>query len=120
MEQTQEHTTHIQPRTRYGFTIWSPIVSTTNITKPQALQNTTHCNWLHINIQHLNDKINKLPRHIHLNFHDSQIRQKPQHLTHPLHSLTIHTTPDERNKLHSTTTNTTTHKNVTLAHIEQN
>ena len=42
------------------------------------------------NTQHLHDETNVLPIHQHLQLHASQIRQKTQHPTHPLHKLTIH------------------------------
>ena len=42
------------------------------------------------NTQHLHDETNVLPIHQHLQLHASQIRQKAQHPTHPLHKLPIH------------------------------
>ena len=41
------------------------------------------------NTHHLHDETNVLPIHQHLQLHASQIRQKAQHPTHPLHKLTI-------------------------------
>ena len=66
----------------------------TNIDKLQIVQNTdlriaTGCTH-DTNTQHLHDETNVLPIHQHLQLHASQIRQKAQHPTHPLHKLTIH------------------------------
>ena len=73
---------------------WSPNASETNIDKLQIVQNTalriaTGCTH-DTNTQHLHDETNVLPIHQHLQLHASQIRQKAQHPTHPLHKLTIH------------------------------
>ena len=62
--------------------------------KLQIVQNTalriaTGCTH-DTNTQHLHDETNVLPIHQHLQLHASQIRQKAQHPTHPLHKLTIH------------------------------
>ena len=119
----------------YASTIWSPNASETNIDKLQIVQNTalriaTGCthdtNTQHphdTNTQHLHDETNVLPIHQHLQLHASQIRQKAQHPTHPLHKLTIHPhTP--RLKKQTTfnninyTTNIDTHQDtVTQQHI---
>ena len=93
-------------------------VSTTNITN--NTESTTHCKCLTLdtNIQHLHDKANILTLHT---LQASQNRHKSQH---PTHSHTKHTHPENRNKLHATTTNilhTSKHtEKVTLAHIKQN
>ena len=42
------------------------------------------------NTQHLHDETGVMPIHQHLQLHASQVRQKAQHPTHPLHKLTIH------------------------------
>ena len=75
---------------------WSPNASKTNIDKLQIVhkvQNTlriaTGCTH-DTNTQHLHDETNVLPIHQHLELHASQIRQKAQPPTHPLHKLTIH------------------------------
>ena len=53
------------------------------------------------NTHHLHDETNILPIHQHLQLHASQIRQKSQHPTHPLHKLTIHPhTPRLKKKKH--------------------
>ena len=62
--------------------------------KLQIVQNTalriaTGCTH-DTNTQHLHDETNVLPIHQHLQLHASQIRQKAQHPTHPLHKMTIH------------------------------
>ena len=79
---------------RRPYRRWSPNASETNIDKPHIVQNTalriaTGCTH-DTNTQHLHDKTNVLPIHQHLQLHASQIRQKAQHPTHPLHKLTIH------------------------------
>ena len=62
---------------------------TTDSTKNTALSIATRCRH-DTNTQHLNDETNVLPIHQHLQLHTSQIRQKAQPPTHPLHKLTIH------------------------------
>ena len=100
-----------RPVLEYASTIWSPNASKTNIDKLQIVQNTalriaTGCTH-DTNTQHLHDETNVLPIHQHLQLHASQIRQKAQHPTHPLHKLTIHPhTPRLKNKQHSTTPTT--------------
>ena len=101
-----------RPVLEYASTIWSPNASETNIDKLQIVQNTalriaTGCTH-DTNTQHLHDETNVLPIHQHLQLHASQIRQKAQHPTHPLHKLTIDPhTPRLKNKPHSTTSTTT-------------
>ena len=79
-------------------TIWSPLASDTNINKLQVTQNTalriaTGCTP-DTNTQHLHDETHTLPIKEHLQLHASQIRQKLQHPTHPLHYITTQqTTP---------------------------
>ena len=81
--------------------IWSPIASTTGITKLQTIQNmalriATGCTS-DTNIQHLHNETNILPLNSHLKLHSSQLRQKSQHPTHPLHKFTV-LTENERHK----------------------
>ena len=88
------HTNHEHAVSVWCSTIWSPNASETSIDKLQIVQNTalriaTGCTH-DINTQHLHDETNVLPIHQHLQLHASQIRQKAQHPTHPLHKLTIH------------------------------
>ena len=79
----------------------SPIASTTGITKLQTIQNmalriATGCTS-DTNIQHLHNETNILPLNAHLKLHSSQLRQKSQHPTHPLHKFTV-LTENERHK----------------------
>ena len=109
-------------------TIWSPNASETNIDKLQIVQNTalriaTGCTH-DTSTQHLHDETNIQPIHQHLQLHTSQIRQKVQHPTHPLHKLTIHphtprlkkqTTFNNINNINYTT-NIDTHPNTVTQH----
>ena len=90
-----------RPILEYASTIWSPIASTTGITQLQTIQNmalriATGCTS-DTNIQHLHNKTNILPLNAHLKLHSSQLRQKSQHPTHPLHKFTV-LTENERHK----------------------
>ena len=90
-----------RPILEYASTIWSPIASTTGITKLQTIQNmalriATGCTS-DTNIQHLHNETNILPLNTHLKLHSSQLRQKSQHPTHPLHKFTV-LTENERHK----------------------
>ena len=90
-----------RPILEYASTIWSPIASTTGITKLQTIQNmalriATGCTS-DTNIQHLHNETNILPLNAHLKLHSSQLRQKSQHPTHPLHKFTV-LTEKERHK----------------------
>ena len=90
-----------RPILEYASTIWSPIASTTGITKLQTIQNmalriATGCTS-DTNIQHLHNETNILPLNAHLKLHSSQLRQKSQHPTHPLHKFTV-LTENERHK----------------------
>src|SRR6476469_5201561 len=76
----------------YGNTLWSPIISNTNFNKLQTTQNTalriiTGCT-ADTNIQHLHTETQILPLSTHLKLHASQLKQKAQLPTHPLHSFT--------------------------------
>ena len=90
-----------RPILEYVSTIWSPIASTTGITKLQTIQNmalriATGCTS-DTNSQHLHNETNILPLNAHLKLHSSQLRQKSQHPTHPLHKFTV-LTENERQK----------------------
>ena len=90
-----------RPILEYVSTICSPIASTTGITKLQTIQNmalriATGCTS-DTNIQHLHNETNILPQNAHLKLHSSQLRQKSQHPTHPLHKFTV-LTENERHK----------------------
>src|SRR5688572_4938108 len=75
----------------YANTVWSPIISDTNLQKLQTTKNNT----LRIitgctsdtNTQHLHKETKTLPLFNHLQLHASQLRQKSQLSTHPLHDL---------------------------------
>ena len=49
------------------------------------------------NIQHLHNETNILPLNAHLKLHSSQLRQKSQHPSHPIHKFTV-LTENERHK----------------------
>ena len=90
-----------RPILEYASTIWSPIASTTGITKLQTIQNmalriATGCTS-DTNIQHLHNETSILPLNAHLKLHSSQLRQKSQHPTHPLYKFTV-LTENERHK----------------------
>jgi hypothetical protein len=81
-----------RPILEYGSTTWSPIISNTNINKLQTVQNTalriaTGCT-ADTNIQHLHDETQVLPLDLHLKLQASQLKQKAQLATHPLHKYT--------------------------------
>ena len=82
----------------YASSIWSPMASPTSINKLQVMQNAalracTGCTH-DTNIQHLHDETNILPIQKHLQLHASQVRQKAQYLSHPLHRYTTHNTTE--------------------------
>jgi len=84
----------------YASTIWSPIMSDTNLEKLQIVQNTalriiTGCTGNTIT-QYLHDETETLPLTEHLRLHASQLKQKAALPTHPLHKLT-QPTPRPRN-----------------------
>ena len=98
---TPDHPINTGPILEYASTIWSPIVSTTGITKLQTIQNmalriATGCTS-DTNIQQIHNKTNILPLNAHLKLHSSQLRQKSQHPTLPLHKFTV-LTENERHK----------------------
>src|SRR6476469_4398157 len=78
-----------RPVIEYGNTLWSPIISYTNLNKLQATQNTalriiTGCT-ADTNIQHLHTETEILPLSIHLKLHASQDKN-----LNFLHILFIH------------------------------
>ena len=106
-----------RPILEYVSTIWSPIASTTGITKLQTIQNmaliiATGCTS-DTNIQHLHNETNILPLNAHLKLHSSQLRQKSQHPTHPLHKFTVLTENERHKKKQSLTTTTITQSTLT-------
>ena len=83
--------TIILPVIEYASTVWSPIISDTNLQKLQTTQNNalriiTGCTS-DINTQHLHKETKTLTLSNHLKLHASQLRQKSQLPTHPLHDL---------------------------------
>ena len=91
-----------RPILEYASTIWSPIISDTNIQKLQAIQNAalriaTGCTR-DTSIQHLHDECSILPIKQHLILHASQLRHKAHHPTHPLHTLTQQSPPPRLRK----------------------
>ena len=93
----------------YASSIWSPMASPTSINKLQVMQNAAltlrGCTGIthDTNIQYLHDETNILPIQKHLQLHTSQVRQKTQYPSHPLHRYTIHNTSQRLKK--STTFN---------------
>ena len=84
----------MRPTLEYASSIWSPMASPTSINKLQVMQNAalracTGCTH-DTNIQHLHDETNILPIQKHLQLHASQIRQKAQYPSHPLHKYTTY------------------------------
>merc|ERR1712074_459795 len=81
-----------RPQMEYASTIWSPIISHTNTTKLQTIQNSalrtiTGCTR-DTNAEHLHEETKILPIDKHLKLHASQLRQKSQDPDHPLHHIT--------------------------------
>ena len=79
------------PVIEYASTIWSPIISDVNLNKLQIIQNDalrtiTGCTS-DTNTQHLHVETKILPLRNHIRLHASQMRQKSQLPTHPLHDL---------------------------------
>jgi hypothetical protein len=77
-----------RPIIEYGSTIWSPIISDSNLNKLQVVQNAalrtaTGCTR-DTNLQHLHEETDVLPLKEHLKLHASQLRQKSQLANHPL------------------------------------
>ena len=67
-------------------------------------------------IQHLHDETQILPLYTHLQLSASQIRQKSQHPTHLLHSLTKHTTPTPKKQTAFNNNKYTTHQDTQKSH----
>lgn len=79
------------PVIEYASTIWSPVISNLNLQKLQSTQNEalrviTGCTS-DTNTQHLHTETKTLPLSNHLKLHASQLRQKSQLPSHPLHDL---------------------------------
>src|SRR4029077_1762601 len=119
-----------RPIIEYGSTLWSPIISETNLNKIQTTKNTalriiTGCT-ADTNIQHLHNETEILPLRNHLKLHASQLRRKAQLPTHPLHHLTKQNPSRRQMKQtifenNSFTTNRDTNQtNATTETIKQN
>ncbi|MGK2940486.1 MAG: reverse transcriptase domain-containing protein [Immundisolibacter sp.] len=99
---TTTYKTICRPILEYASTVWSPIVSNTNINKLQTTQNTalriaTGCT-ADTNAQHLHEETHVLPVQEHLKLHASLLHQKAQHPDHPLHKLTQQQAPPRNMK----------------------
>src|SRR6267154_1536919 len=80
-----------RPIIEYASTVWSPILSSTNLQDLQFIQNNalrviTGCTS-DTNTQHLHTETKTLPLMNHLRLHASQLRQKAKLPMHPLHEL---------------------------------
>ena len=80
-----------RPQLEYASTVWSPIISTTNMKELQTIQNTalriaTGCT-ANTNTQHLHQETLVLPLPTLLRLHASQLKEKNKLPYHPLHPL---------------------------------
>ena len=83
--------TIVLPVIEYASTVWSPNMAESNLKQLQSTQNSalriiTGCT-ADTNIEHLHTEAKVLPLSNHLKLHASQLRQKSQLPTHPLHNL---------------------------------
>src|SRR6185436_14779040 len=81
----------------YASTVWSPIISKTNMDMLQTIQNTalriaTGCT-ADTNIHHLHQETLVLPLTTHLKLHASQLKEKTKLTNHPLHPLRMQPKP---------------------------
>ena len=93
--------TLVRPVLEYANTVYSPIISDTQYSKLQKVDNAakriiTGCT-LDTNTQHLHNETNMLPIKEHYKLHASIQRQKAQEPSHPLHPYT-HQNPPPRYK----------------------
>ena len=91
-----------RPILEYASTIWSPIISNTNMNKLQTIQNSalrtiTGCT-LDTNTHHLHTETKILPIDTHMKLHRSQLRQQAQDPEHTLHQLTTQEPPPRPKK----------------------
>ena len=92
-----------RPILEYASTIWSPIISNTNMNKLQTLQNfalrtITGCSVSHTNTHHQHTETKILPIDTHMKLHGSQLRQQAQDPEHTLHQLTTQEPPTRLKK----------------------
>jgi len=88
---TNTYKTITRPILEYGSTIWSPLISDTNLNKLQIIQNlalgiATGCTR-DTSTQHLHDETKVLPLNERLKLHASQLRLKKHVTQHPLFQL---------------------------------
>ena len=100
-----------RPILEYASTIWSAIISNTNMNKLQTIQNSalqtiTGCT-LDTNTHHLHTETKILPVDIRMKLHGSQLRQQALDPEHTLHLLTTQEPPARLKSKQSSTTITT-------------
>jgi len=83
----------IRPTPEYGNTLWSPIISESNIEKLQTIQNKclrkiTGCTR-DTNAQHLHDETKILPLKEHFKLHSLILKEKSKDNQHPFHDLNL-------------------------------
>ena len=86
-----------RPQLEYASTVWSPIVSNTQMNKLQVIQNNalriaTGCT-ADTNTNHLHQETLVLPLSNHLRLHASQLKEKTKLPYHPLHPLRMQPKP---------------------------
>jgi hypothetical protein len=97
-----------RPILEYASTVWSPLISNTNMNKLQTVQNTalrisTGCT-ADANINHIHQEALVIPLKNHCQPHASNLKQKSTSITHPLRKLIIqppptrHLPPQEQGK----------------------
>src|SRR4029077_17169820 len=82
--------------------MWSPIVSATNMSKLQTIQNTalriaTGCT-ADTDIDHFHQETQVLQLSTHLKLHASQLKEKTKLSQHPLHQLRMQPEPPRKMK----------------------
>ena len=120
-----------RPQLEYASTVWSPIVSNTQMNKLQVIQNNalriaTGCT-ADTNTNHLHQETLVLPLSNHLRLHASQLKEKTKLPYHPLHPLRMQPKPPRIMKKtifqenNNYTTDIKTHsQNIELAAITNN
>lgn len=89
---------YTRPILEYASQVWSPIISETNMTKMQSVQNNalrvaTGCTR-DTNAQHLHEETLVLPLKDHIKLHSSQLRERVKCSDHPLHHLLMEAEPE--------------------------